>query len=76
MLSTASLELLNSISERADKLKKEILAYKHEVPQNKKIYYFSPNGDDSNDGLSPESALNSLEALNRLSPEAGSEVLS
>ena len=75
MLSTASLELLDSISERADKLKKEILAYRHKIPKDKKIYYFSPNGDDSNDGLSPERALCSLERLNSLSPEPGSEVL-
>lgn len=38
-------------------------------------YYFSPGGNDENDGKSPETALRTLEALSQLSLEPGDAVL-
>lgn len=75
MLMTASTALLDSIKADTERLKNEILSSVHEIPKSKKVYYISPDGDDRNDGLSPETAWRGLGVFDTKVPEPGSEVL-
>lgn len=40
-----------------------------DIPKNSKKYYLSNEGNDKNDGLTPETAIATLEALERLRPQ-------
>ncbi len=75
MLLTPSNALLDNLVEQARSLKSEILAASHEPRDGAALYYVSPYGNDANDGLSPKTAIKSLDAVNSLEAPAGSEVL-
>lgn len=59
----------------AEKLKREIFQTKTEVKISGKTYYVSAEGDDSNDGLSPDKAWKSIERLRTAKLEVGDGVL-
>ncbi len=75
MLMKAPNALISEISEKADRLRAEILAASHEIPVGKNVYYVSPNGDDAADGRSPETAWKTTDALSAHTFEPGSEIL-
>lgn len=69
-------KVLDRIDRKAEKLKKEILRSKSSVPSARTIYYVSSSeGNDANDGLSPERPLQSLQKVNELPLEEGDAVL-
>lgn len=69
-------KVLARIDRKAEKLKKEILSSKSSVPAAHAIYYVSSSeGDDTNDGLSPEQPIQSLQKVNELSLHKGDAVL-
>ncbi|MBQ8509649.1 MAG: right-handed parallel beta-helix repeat-containing protein [Clostridia bacterium] len=45
-----------------------------EIPENKVVYYVSPNGNDANDGKSPETAWKTLDKVNSASLATGNYV--
>ncbi|MBO5220633.1 MAG: right-handed parallel beta-helix repeat-containing protein [Clostridia bacterium] len=45
-----------------------------EIPAGKRVYYLSPNGDDTADGQTPETAWKTLEKLNSVTIPTGSYV--
>ena len=57
---------LRRIDRQAEQLKRQILSSKTEVKPTGTIYYVSAEGDDANDGLSPEKPLRTLERVNAL----------
>ncbi len=64
--------------EAANALREEILKTKNTLEYYKptgKIYYVSPSGNDTNDGLSPEKAVKSLAGIEILPLEKGDAVL-
>ncbi|MBQ7822310.1 MAG: hypothetical protein IJ391_08525 [Clostridia bacterium] len=61
--------------DEAEKLKNEIFSTKTDVKIKGKTYYVSADGDDSNDGLSPERAWKSMDKLNHVTFEYGDGVL-
>ncbi len=64
------------IEKRAEALKKEILESQSNYGEViGKIYYVSQNGDDSNDGLSQETPVKTLDAVSNLPLKAGDAVL-
>ncbi|MCI8387143.1 MAG: right-handed parallel beta-helix repeat-containing protein [Clostridiales bacterium] len=75
MLMTAPASVLNSVIEQTEKLKSEILSSAHEPKVGCQIYYISPDGSDTDDGHSPDSAWKTLAALAEHKIEPGSEVL-
>ncbi len=54
------------IDAKAEALKQKILNSKTDVVYTGTAYYVSPNGDDLNDGLSPETAIKSLTRIHTL----------
>lgn len=76
MLKTATKQELAEVLELAAKRKNEILNSKSEYPTDGTVFYFdAENGRDDNDGLSPETAKKSLEAVQFLLAKAGDTVL-
>lgn len=64
------------IAELAKKRRDEIRNTKSEYPTSGKVYYVDDvNGCDQNDGLTPETAFQSLEKMEYLHTEAGDTVL-
>lgn len=60
----------------AEAMKKKILEAKNELPERDgKTYYVSQNGDDSNDGLSPERPIKTYGHIQDLPLEDGDTVL-
>ena len=57
---------LSHIDRRAERLKRRILNSPTSVKPLGVIYYFSADGDDANDGLSPQTPLRSIAKLNTL----------
>ena len=60
----ATAEVIKETDALADALKKEILESETEVTVKGKSYYVSENGNDDNDGLSPETAWKTLDKVN------------
>ena len=67
--------ITGGVDEEAEKLRTEILNAKDSISVKGKTYYISPNGDDINDGLSPENAFRSLDVLNWLRLSDGDAIL-
>lgn len=59
----------------ADELRTEILKAEDTISVPGKTYYISPDGDDINDGLSPEQAFRTIDVLNWLMLSEGDAVL-
>ena len=57
---------LKQIDRQAERLKRRILNSPTEVKPSGVIYYLSADGDDANDGLSPQTPLRSIAKLNAL----------
>ena len=57
---------LSHIDRQAERLKRRILNSPTEVKPSGVIYYLSTDGDDANDGLSPQTPLRSIAKLNTL----------
>ena len=57
---------LKQIDRRAERLKRRILNSPTSVKPSGVIYYLSADGDDANDGLSPQTPLRSIAKLNTL----------
>ena len=64
--SESSSATLRRIDRQAERLKREILSSRSEVKPAGTIYYVSADGDDANDGLSPEKPLRTLAKVNAL----------
>ena len=62
----ADKEFLAEIDAKAEALKQKIINSKTDVIYTGTAYYVSPNGDDMNDGLSPETAIQTLERIHTL----------
>lgn len=59
----------------AEKLKKKIINSPNISVKEKNVYYVSSNGNDQNDGLTPDSPIKSFSRVNALPLRAGSVVL-
>ncbi len=59
----------------AEALKNKILSAKDTIKDRKNVYYVSENGDDSNDGLSPEKAIKSFKRLAEITLSEGDAIL-
>lgn len=69
-------KVLSRIDRKAEKLKTEILISQSSVLSAKTTYYVSSSeGNDDNDGLSPERPIQTLQKVNSLSLEEGDAVL-
>ncbi len=66
---------LSDIDRKAEKMRESILNSVSEVKVPGKMYYVSNAGDDSNDGLSAESAIKSLDRVNALELNPGDAVM-
>ncbi|MBR5307888.1 MAG: right-handed parallel beta-helix repeat-containing protein [Clostridia bacterium] len=72
----ATPEFLADIDAKAEALKETIMNSPNmEIPEGAIVYYVSPNGSDSNNGKTPETALRSLTAVNNIEFPRGSYVL-
>jgi len=71
----ATEDYLAEIDERAEQLKNEILNSETEINVTGTIYYVSNNGNDSNDGKSPERAWATLSKVNKATLGKGDAVL-
>ena len=69
-------EHLAEVDAKADALKNEIMnSANMEIPEGAVVYYVSPNGSDSEDGKTTETAWQTLEAVNNAEIPAGAYVL-
>ena len=59
----------------SEKLKNRIICSNDTISDRKNTYYISENGDDANDGLSPERAIRSFERLAGISLCEGDGIL-
>lgn len=57
---------LKEIDRKAERMRNKILKSKSEVKPTGTIYYVSAEGDDQNDGLSPKTAIRTLNKMNSL----------
>ncbi len=57
-------EYEKGIDEIAEKMKRDIITSESVYDKSKKTFYVSNSGDDSNDGLSPETAWKTLDKIN------------
>lgn len=62
----SSSRTLKQIDRQAERLKRKILNSATEVKPSGTIYYFAADGDDQNDGLSPQTPLRTIARLNAL----------
>ena len=76
-LNRATEEILGEYQRKADAMKKAVLNAPDPAPESfpGKCYYFSSEGDDANDGLSPERPLRSCSMVERLPLQRGDAVL-
>jgi len=73
---TANTEFLSVIDKKADKLKADIICAKDcDLDIKGKTYYVSNNGCDLNDGLSPRTAIKTLDRIHTLPLEEGDGIL-
>ena len=70
-------KLMAELDKKAEEMKKAVLESKseYEVKDGRKVYYFAADGDDSNDGLSPEKPKKSLSELGKIIFVKGDVVL-
>lgn len=61
-------KVMAELDKKADEMKKAVLESdsEYEVKEGCKVYYFAADGDDSNDGLSPEKPKRSLSELEKI----------
>lgn len=71
----ADKKFLAEIDAKAEALKQTILNSKSEVTYTGTAYYVSNSGNDLNDGLTPETAINSLDRINTLPLKSGDAIL-
>ena len=71
----ATKEFISEIDSKAQELKNSILNSESEYPTDGTVYYVSENGNDSNDGLSPASAIKTLDKASNLPFNAGDTLL-
>lgn len=72
----ASDELFAEVDAKADILKETIMNSPNiTVPEGAPVYYVSPNGNDSNDGKTPETAWKTLNSVNNINFNEGTYVL-
>lgn len=71
----ATKKLIKEIDLVSEARKQEILNYENEISVTGKIYYVSQNGDDSSDGLSPETAWKTIQKVNNSTITGGDAVL-
>ena len=73
---TANTEFLSVIDKKADKLKADIICAKDcDLDIKGKTYYVSNNGCDLNDGLSPRTAIKTLDRIHTLPLQEGDGIL-
>ncbi|MBQ8506144.1 MAG: Ig-like domain-containing protein [Clostridia bacterium] len=63
------------IEDSIDAQREAILNSESEYEVKGKVYYVSPNGDDNNDGLSPETAFRTLDKINSAALEVYGEIV-
>lgn len=70
-------KLFAELDTKADAMKAAVLGAESEytVGEGGKIYYFAADGKDSNDGLSPETPKQTIDALTKLTLKSGDVVL-
>ncbi len=69
-------EFLAEIDSKADALKATIINSPNlELPADASVYYVSPDGDDSNDGKSPENSWKTLSPVNNIDFPEGTYIL-
>ena len=69
-------EFLAEIDSKAEELKEVIVNTPNmEIPEDARVYYVSPNGDDSRNGKSPEDAWETLEPVNNIDFPEGTYIL-
>ena len=73
-MQVANEKLLKEIDEKAEALKRKILNAKDEIRIAGKAYYVSNNGNDENDGKSPETPWASLTKVNSFALQSGDGV--
>lgn len=66
---------MNSIEVKVNELKERILNAKDEIVISGKKYYVSNDGNDSNDGLTPDTAWKTLEKVSEAELNAGDGIL-
>ena len=66
---------LGQIDAKAEELKNRILNAKSEYPRTAQKIYVSNNGDDNNNGETPETAIATLGKLNAMDIKPGQVVL-
>ena len=71
----ADKKFLSEIDAKAEALKEKILNAKDEITYSGTAYYVSNKGDDRNDGLTPEKAIQSVERIYSLPLREGDAVL-
>ncbi|MBE6705640.1 MAG: right-handed parallel beta-helix repeat-containing protein [Ruminococcaceae bacterium] len=69
-------EFAKEVDAKAEALKTEILNTPNmEIPDDAIVYYVSPDGDDSNDGKSPENSWKTLSPVNNIDFPEGTYIL-
>lgn len=66
---------LGGADEKAEILKQEILLSQNALKNGNKVYYVSENGNDANDGLSPENAFKTIARLSDINLAVDDTVL-
>ena len=61
----ATIEILNGLDNQAEKLKKEILNAKDTIEIKGTTYYVSNDGNDENDGKTPETSWKTIDRVNK-----------
>ena len=67
-------EIINQILAEADQQKKDILSSPTDITHSGTAYYVSINGDDKNDGLSPETPWATVSKINKFKFKSGDAV--
>ncbi len=75
MAKIAKTDIVSTVNKLSEELKKYILQTENKVEFSGKAYYFSENGDDSNDGLSSDTPMKSLDKINDIEFSEGDAVL-
>ncbi len=66
---------LDDIDQKANQLKEAILGSTRTLPLEGRVFYVAADGNDQNDGLSPEKSLQTLDKVNALELQPGDAVL-
>ena len=70
----ATIEILNGLDNQAEKLKKEILNAKDTIEIKGTTYYVSNDGNDENDGKTPETSWKTIDRVNKEQLSSGDGV--